>query len=154
MSAPQPVDYGSLPNTLPQHLTLVFDGRCGFCTRSARWMRRLTSPDRVDVVAGQDIAVGERFGLDATRVASAVWAVAPGGGADVLVGGARAIALALAVGRRARWPLMAWRTPLRLLRVPWLLDRVYAAVAANRHRLPGDEPWCAAHPDRCEPAEP
>ena len=61
------------------------------------------------------------------------------------VGGARAVGLALEVGRDATWPTLAWRVP----GLPWLLDRVYALIAANRHRLPGETPWCAANPGAC-----
>lgn len=89
----------------------------------------------------------ERTGLTAHQVEVAVWAVSDELG--VKVGGARAVALAMAVARSARWPLLPWRRPARWFGVPWLADRVYAVVAANRHRLPGVTPWCTAHPGDC-----
>jgi predicted DCC family thiol-disulfide oxidoreductase YuxK len=64
----------------------------------------------------------------------------------VAVGGARAIALAIAVAWQRRFPLWPWRIP----GAPWLLDRLYGVVARLRHRLPGTTPWCAAHPDECD----
>lgn len=107
-------------------------------------MRRLDKHDRLDIVASQ--ATDQR---DLTRVSEAegdraAWTVAEGG---VKVGGARAIALALAVGRQARWPVLAWKVP----GAPWLLDQAYALVAANRHRIPGERPWCLEHTAGCTP---
>ena len=72
----------------------------------------------------------------------AAWTVADGG---VKVGGARAIGLALAVGRQARWPVLPWKVPA----APWLLDQAYALIAANRHRIPGEMPWCLEHAGGC-----
>lgn len=66
------------------------------------------------------------------------------------VGGARAVGLALEVGREATWPTLAWRVP----GIPWILDQVYALVAANRHRLPGETPWCTANPGECATSAP
>ena len=87
---------------------------------------------------------------EADQAAWTVWADANGGGKTApelvaKVGGARAIALALAVGRDAAWPLLAWKVP----GIAWLLDRVYAVIAANRHRVPGESPWCEQHPAEC-----
>ncbi len=76
---------------------------------------------------------------------AAAWTVALG----VKVGGARAIALALAVAFGNRVPVLAWSVP----GMPWVLDRIYEVVARLRHRLPGVEPWCIGHPDDCRPRE-
>lgn len=65
------------------------------------------------------------------------------------MGGARAIALAVAVAWRSRVPLWPWRVP----GLPALADLAYGVVAANRHRLPGVTPFCVEHPDACEPSE-
>ncbi len=73
-----------------------------------------------------------------------------GGEVGGKVGGARSIALGLAVGRQARWPTLPWRLP----GLPWILDRVYDVVATNRHRLPGETPWCETHPDQCAATAP
>lgn len=86
-----------------------------------------------------------RTGVTAEEAEHAAWTVAPDG---VKVGGARSIALALSTGRSARWPLLPWSAP----GIPWLLDRVYQFVATNRHRLPGESPWCVEHPDDCAAA--
>lgn len=116
-------------------------------------MRRLDRHARLEIVASQALGVGERTTVSAHEGASAAWAVAADGSGEITmkVGGARSVGVALAVARGARWPLIAWRAPLRLLGAPWLLDRLYGLVATNRRRLPGDTPWCVEHPDGCFP---
>ncbi len=83
----------------------------------------------------------ERTGLSDAQTDRAAWTVV----GDVRVGGAKAIGLALAVAWNTRLPMLPWRIP----GAPWLLDRAYELVARNRHSLPGDTPWCDAHPDDC-----
>ncbi len=146
--------YGELPplrrDELPGHVTMVFDGRCGMCTRSARYLAWLAgsgpigSPDpRVDVLASQAPGVLDRLDLGADDAARAVWTI--GGEPRIAVGGPRSIALAIAVGRRSTLPLL----PLRLLPVAWLLDAIYGWIAEHRSWFPGELPWCEAHPGRC-----
>ena len=107
-------------------------------------MRRLDKHDRLDIVASQATGQRDQTGVSEVEGDAAVWAVAPDG---IKVGGARAIALALAVGRQARWPVLPWKVP----GASWFLDRAYALVAANRHRIPGERPWCLAHASGCTP---
>ncbi len=96
------------------------------------------------MVASQRLDVeGDLVTPDEADVAA--WTVAPG----VKVGGARAIALALAVAFGNRVPVFAWSVP----GMPWVLDRLYELVARLRHRLPGVEPWCVGHPDDCRPRQ-
>ena len=80
----------------------------------------------------------------------AAWTVLDDGSRSSKVGGARAVGLALAIGRDAAWPTLAWKVP----GVPWVLDRAYDLIATNRHRLPGQIPWCEANPDECTPSAP
>ena len=90
-----------------------------------------------------------------TEAAAAAWVVSPGstaGTPQVKVGGARAIGLAIAVGRDARWPTLPWKLPFRLIGLPWVLDRLYELVARYRNRLPGETPWCVEHPGECSPS--
>ncbi|MCH9837666.1 MAG: DUF393 domain-containing protein [Ilumatobacter sp.] len=96
---------------------------------------------RVDVVAAQAHGIWERTGLSQAQTDQAVWTVA----GDSAAGGPRGIALMLAVAWNSRIPL--W--PFRLPGVSWLLDQIYGWFAANRHRLPGETPWCVAHPGEC-----
>jgi predicted DCC family thiol-disulfide oxidoreductase YuxK len=118
-----------------QRPALVFDGDCGFCTRSAAVARRLL-PAGCAVVPwqGADLAA---VGTTAARAQREVLWVPPTG--DV-VGGARAVAAALRAAGSG-WALLG-----RLLQLPpvgLLADVVYRVVAANRMRLPGGTPACA-----------
>jgi len=90
--------------------------------------------------------VRRRLGLAVEQTERAAWTVGADGS---VVGGARAIALAFAVAMRSRVPLWPWQVP----GAPWLLDRVYEFIAANRRRLPGTTPFCVEHPDACEPLD-
>lgn len=109
-------------------------------------MRRLDKHDRLDIRASQATGQRDVTGVSVAEGAAAAWTVAEGG---IKVGGAQAIALALAVGRQARWPILPWKVP----GAPWLLDRAYGLVAANRYRIPGQTPWCLEHVDGCEPPD-
>ena len=136
------IDHGELPEAVPQMITLVFDGRCGMCTRSARLLEQLDRRDGVEIAGAQAAGLRERFGLSVAETDAAAWAVSPTG---ARVGGARAIALALAVARGSRWPMLAWRVP----GAPWLLDRIYGFVSLHRTWFPGETPWCEDRPGDC-----
>jgi hypothetical protein len=60
--------------------------------------------------------------------------------------GAAAINLALAVALGSVAPLAVYRSPLFHQAENWL----YAWVAAHRHHLPGDAPYCQQHPALCD----
>ena len=96
-------------------------------------------------MAAQAHGVLERTGLTSDQTDRAVWTVA----GDVRTGGPRAVALMLAVAWNSAMPML----PFRLPGVPWLLDRLYGVIAANRHRLPGTTPWCVEHPGACDPMD-
>jgi predicted DCC family thiol-disulfide oxidoreductase YuxK len=144
-STPARTDYGSLPSAVPGTATLVFDGHCGFCTRSVGWLRKLDRHNRVEVRAGQTAGTRDLTGLTEQQTDAAAWTVTPEG---VAVGGARAVALYTAVAWNSKLPLLPWKVP----GVPWLLDRLYELIARNRHRLPGMSPWCSEHDGECDPA--
>lgn len=107
---------------------LVYDGGCGVCTASARWIGERLG-DRADVVPWQALPCLGELGLTLEDVERAAW----------WVEGGRAVPAHLAVGR-ALEVSGGWRRPLgRTIRtVPgrWLAAPVYRWVAANRHRLP------------------
>ena len=118
--------------------TLLFDGDCAFCTRSADVARRVL-PAGVDVTAWQfaDLA---GFGVSAERAQQEVLWVDRDGAVS---GGAPAVARAL---RAAGLP---WSVLGALLSVPplrWLAPPVYRLVAANRYRLPGGTAACRVPP--------
>jgi len=118
---------------------LVYDGDCAFCTKSVRLVRRLHAD--VDVVAWQ-LADLPALGLTAQEADAAVqWVPADGRSAA----GHRAVAAVLRASRQP-WPIIG-----RLMLLPglsWLAGRLYAWVAANRHRLPGGTPACALPPEQ------
>ena len=129
--------------TGPALAVLVFDGWCGFCTRSVDVIRRLDRHGRLEVLAHQRHGVYQRTGLTRAECEAAAWVVHRDG---TRTSGARAVADALAVATGRRWPVRSFAVP----GVAALADRAYAWVAANRRRLPGAEPWCQAHPGSCE----
>jgi len=112
--------------------TLLFDGRCGFCTWAVEWLRpRLRTPLRL--VPFQAI-VPESYGLTPAQVESSVWWVEPDGARSH---GAQAIARALAACGGI------WQVVARLLEAPvarWVAALVYRLVTAVRTWLPGTEP--------------
>jgi predicted DCC family thiol-disulfide oxidoreductase YuxK len=118
---------------MPGEPFLVYDGDCGFCTSSVRWLRRWVQ-GAYRVEAWQDADLAE-LGLDEEQCRKAVQWVDPGGGRAQ---GAAAFAAALRTDRR-------WRAFGRLLEVSplsRLAEAVYEVVARNRHRLPGGTPAC------------
>jgi predicted DCC family thiol-disulfide oxidoreductase YuxK len=118
--------------------TLVFDGDCAFCTRSADLARRVLPAD-VEVVPWQwtDLAA---VGVTEQRARSEVLWIGPDG---AVAGGAPAVALALRAAG-APWSLAGVLLSLPPLR--WVAPSVYRLVAANRHRLPGGTAACRMPP--------
>jgi predicted DCC family thiol-disulfide oxidoreductase YuxK len=112
--------------------TLLFDGRCGFCTSAVEWLRpRLTTPLRM--VPFQAI-VPESYGLSPAQVEREVWWVEADGSR---VRGSYAVARALAACGGA-WMLVARLLEAPLLR--WVSMFCYRLVSAVRGWLPGAEP--------------
>ena len=109
----------------------MYDGECGFCVRSARWIGARLPPG-ARVASWQSLELGE-LGLSRADVAAAVWWVDTRGLRSRRSRGAEAIGRSLvAVGG-------AWGVIGHLIVHPplcWLAQPVYALVAANRHRLP------------------
>lgn len=130
------------PQTLPDRLTILFDGTCDFCTWSLRPLAALDRDRRVTPVPCQAPDLIDRFPVTRAQCTHSAWAVTPDGAAYP---GAEAIVLAIATARR--WP--------RLIRLGWLpgvhalLRLGYAAVSRIRHRLPGTTSYCESHPEAC-----
>ena len=117
---------------------LVYDGDCGFCTRTAEWAEaRLPEGTTVQPYQWLDL---EPLGLTPDDGKRAAWWVD-------------------GEGRRHRGHRVAghalvamggfWRVPGALMLVPpfsWLAAGGYALVARFRYRLPGGTPACRLPP--------
>ena len=118
--------------------TLVYDGDCGFCTTSVRWVTRLHLG--ADVVIPWQQADLAALGLTRQQCeAKLQW-----------VDGGRTSSGHEAVARLLLRSALPWRPLGALLLVPpvsWLAARVYDLIAANRTRMPGGTPACALPPD-------
>jgi predicted DCC family thiol-disulfide oxidoreductase YuxK len=118
--------------------TLVYDGDCGFCTTSVRWVTRLHLG--ADVVIPWQQADLAALGLTRQQCeAKLQW-----------VDGGRTSSGHEAVARLLLGSALPWRPLGALLLVPpvsWLAARVYDLIAANRGRMPGGTPACALPPD-------
>jgi len=115
---------------------LVFDGDCGFCTTSARFLHRWVVRDGSATVCPWQLLDLEALHLTADQCRSAVQWV----GEDGQVASGH---LAVAAALRAGDPV--WRPAGALLVAPglsWLAARLYAWVAAHRDALPGGTPAC------------
>ena len=114
--------------------TLVYDGDCGFCTTSAKWIeRRLGDDVRVEMWQALDI---ESMGLSTSDVSTAAYFVDPDG---TLHRGHAGIGRSLEhmspPFRAAGWAMQ--RPP-----ISWAAQPVYRLVAKYRHKLPGATDAC------------
>ena len=121
---------------MPDNPVLIFDGDCGFCTSSARFLLRWVVRRGSTRVVPWQRADLDALSLTEAQCREAVQFVGPGG---EVVSGHAAIAAAL----RAGHPV--WRPVGALLTAPglsWLAARVYSWVSAHRYALPGGTPAC------------
>ncbi|HEY0604017.1 MAG TPA: DUF393 domain-containing protein [Herpetosiphonaceae bacterium] len=107
-----------------------------------RFVQALDRRRRVTVVPFQQPGAPESAGLTLAKCEAAAWAISPDGRR---YRGAEAVNVTLAVICRTRLPVWIYRMP----GVHRLQDAVYSWVAHNRSRLPGDQPYCEQHPERC-----
>lgn len=114
---------------------LVFDGDCGFCTSSARWIERRL-PDHVEVVAWQFLDDLGALGLTRADVDTKAWWIDESGRRH---GGNLAIGEAL-VAAGGIWGLLGRLSLLPPFR--WIGAVVYRLVARYRHRMPGGTAAC------------
>jgi predicted DCC family thiol-disulfide oxidoreductase YuxK len=127
----------------PQHLTLVFDGACGFCTRSVRQLKALDRNGRVTAVPFQKTGTPASVGLTLEECKASAWAIAPDGG---YYRGAEAVNALVAAALGTAVPLLLYYLP----GIRQLQDFIYFLIAYNRSRLPGDQPYCVQHPAECQ----
>jgi predicted DCC family thiol-disulfide oxidoreductase YuxK len=113
---------------------LVYDGDCGFCTTSVRFLERHIRTDAT-IVAYQFADLGD-LGITAERAEYEVlWVDTEGR----VTGGAQAVARLLMDAGGLWWP------PGAIMRVPpfrWLAHGAYRLIANNRHRMPGGTAAC------------
>ena len=114
--------------------TLVYDGDCGFCTTSAKWIeRRLDDDVRVEMWQALDI---ESMGLTNDDVTTAAYFVDPDG---TLHRGHDGIGRSL---EHMGLPFKAAGWLMRRPPVSWAAKPVYALVAKYRYKLPGATDAC------------
>jgi predicted DCC family thiol-disulfide oxidoreductase YuxK len=114
--------------------TVVYDGDCTICTRSARMIVRLDRHHKIDVVSSQTAGVIERFPwIPASAYGESLQLVAADG---TTWQGAAAIEQLLNVLPRGR--LIAWIFAIPFVRP--LGNRFYKWFARNRYKL-----GCGAH---------
>ncbi|MBB5155084.1 thiol-disulfide oxidoreductase DCC family protein [Saccharopolyspora phatthalungensis] len=122
-------------NDLP---VLVYDGDCGFCTRSVRLAERL--PVRMRILPWQEADLAAlRTTSDRARH-EVLWVDRSGR----VFGGAAAVG-ELLKNSRAPWSALGWLMAAPVLRLP--AEWAYRWVAANRYRLPGATPACQLPPE-------
>ena len=105
-------------------------------------MEALDRRRRVTVAPFQKPGAPEAHGLTVAQCERAAWAITPDGRRHRA---AAAINLAGAVALGTALPLRFYALP----GVRALQERVYAWIAANRGRFPGDTPYCEQHPEEC-----
>lgn len=133
-----------MPYPLPHHATIVFDGTCGFCTRMVRLMRAIDPQRRLDALPCQQTDRVAPLGVTTGECERAAWVVSDAG---ERFAGARAVLAAIAIARKWPWLLTAGGVPV----VRQVLALGYHLVSGVRPWLPGDRPWCDAHPEQCRP---
>ncbi|MCA9832712.1 MAG: DUF393 domain-containing protein [Thermomicrobiales bacterium] len=124
-------------------VTVIFDGECGVCTRTIRFLREHDKRHVLTFRPCQTIPDGGWHEIRPADCARAVWAVGDDGH---IAYGSDAAFLILAVMWNNWWP---WRLGT-LPGVRQVGQAVYRVIANNRRRLPGDTPWCEQHPHECE----
>jgi predicted DCC family thiol-disulfide oxidoreductase YuxK len=119
---------------------LVYDGDCGFCTKSADLLDRRVRPDAT-IVAWQHADL-DALGLTPVAASAAVQWVSSDG---LVASGHRAVAGVLSQSR------FGWRLLGRIMLLPgisWVAAKVYRWVAEHRYRLPGGTPACKLAPEK------
>lgn len=133
-----------MPHSLPNHATVIFDGTCGFCTRMVRLARAVDPHHRLDAIPCQQTGRVAPLGVTTGECEWAAWVVSDTG---ERFAGAQAIMAAIAIAWGWPWLLSAGNLPV----IRPMLAVGYRLVSSIRAWLPGDKPWCDAHPDQCRP---
>ena len=126
-----------MPSTPVRVPTLIYDGDCGFCTSSARWIARRWDAS-IEAVPWQQFGVDGLPGLGLTEVevGRSAWWIVPGQAPE-----GDHLAIIRSLQASAGWT----RWLGAVLAVPplrWVSAALYPVVARNRSRLPGGTPAC------------
>src|SRR5262245_59152741 len=115
--------------TAPGRHVVLYDGKCRFCTTGIQRLLRWAGPGAIEALDFQQPGVLERFpGITHAACMQQMQLVTPTGR---VYAGFEAAVRALAT----RALLRPWLWPYYILPVRFLLDQLYAFVAANRYRL-------------------
>jgi predicted DCC family thiol-disulfide oxidoreductase YuxK len=113
----------------PDFLVEVFyDGSCGLCRTSRRWVERRDTLRRLRFVDSGGSAAGEACPVPSDELARAVWVRLPGG--RLVSGYAAWVAVLRAL---PRWRLVAGVLELPPMR--WAGAVLYRVIARHRHTL-------------------
>jgi len=113
---------------------LIFDGDCGFCTKSAQWIgARL--PCDIDITPWQALNLDE-FGLSERQVMAAAWWIDDAGNAHR---GHKAVGRSL-IAAGGAWALLG--RSFLIAPGSWLARPGYALIARFRYKLPGSSDAC------------
>lgn len=116
---------------------LLYDGECGFCTRSVLFVYRRDPHGRFRFAALASPAGQRLLAEHGARDVGDTMVLVDADGVHVR----STAALRVAAGLRRPWP---WLAALGRLVPRRLRDAAYGLVAANRHRLRGPARACAA----------
>jgi predicted DCC family thiol-disulfide oxidoreductase YuxK len=121
---------------------LVFDGRCGMCTRVCGRLARLNRTGQLRIEPNQAPGMAERLGVPADRLSESAWWLDSSG---AVFAGAKAMNAALSAALGTPLPLWIYRLP----GVGAVQNAIYRWVVAHRYRFRGVTPLCEAEPQRC-----
>ena len=121
---------------------LVFDGRCGMCTRACNRLARMDRTGRLRIEPFQSPGMAERLGVPADRLSESAWWLDSSG---AVFAGAKAVNAALSAALGMPLPLWIYRIP----GIGAVQNLVYRWVATHRYRFRGVTPLCEAEPARC-----
>jgi len=116
-------------------MKLLYDGDCGFCTKSALFAKKRLTKDP-EIITWQSVDDLKKYNLSVDDVTKRAYFINDAGKA---IGGSKAI---FSVGKLMKNP---WRLIAKFLSLPifsWITETVYNLVAKNRHHMPGSTQAC------------
>jgi predicted DCC family thiol-disulfide oxidoreductase YuxK len=116
-------------------VTLLFDGTCGFCTRSVRYLKNRDKRNQIEAIPCQIAINDPKYGLTDADCAQSIWAYTSDGRQAA---GDQAAMLIASVMVDKKWPVTFGNLPL----IKQALGFGYRTIARNRYRFPGDTPAC------------